>query len=121
MGYYSQVAIVIEFSTPEQADKYFSTWLKKYSPKCEKNYFIQQVDIKGRCLTFEADWVKWYDDYADVQEMTKFYKNSLDAEGFVGYAFKRLGESEDDYEEYYEGVRPWEYIDTVRNLETTFV
>lgn len=120
MGYRSQVAIVIEFSTSEQANTYLSTNLRKYSPKDDHNYYVQQViqsDTDGKFLLFQADWVKWYDDHEDVQEMTKFYRNSLDAEGFVGYAFKRLGESSDDYEEEFEGEHSWEYIDTVRKLE----
>ena len=120
MGYRSQVAIVIEFSTSEQADNYLSTNLRKYSPKDEHNYFVQQViqsGTDGKFLLFQDDWVKWYDDYEDVQEMTKFYLNSVDAEGFVGYAFNRLGESSDDYEEDCAGEHAWEYIGMVRKLE----
>lgn len=52
-----------------------------------------------------------------MAEVTNFYTNSVNAEGFVGYAFKRIGEEPDDIEEDCEGEYAWEYINTVRRLE----
>jgi len=117
MGYRSEVALVIEFKTKEQADNYLATALKKFSPDSEDNYYIQQVESKVAYLFFTSAWVKWYDDYEDVMEMTKFYQNSVDADGFVGYAFARVGEEDQDIETEYEGEHAYEYINVVRKLE----
>lgn len=117
MGYRSQVAVVIEFKTPEQANNYLTTTLQKFSPDSDDNYFIQQVEVKGSYLVFTEDYVKWYESYDDVTAMTQFYQNSIDAEGFVGYAYSRIGEDYADYEEDYRGDNSWNYLNYTRILE----
>lgn len=117
MGYRSQVAIVIEFTTPELAQTYLQHGLEIYPELKEMVKYGLRSEDNQKYIVFEFDWVKWYEDYPDVQQTTEFYSKSIDVEGFVGYAFKRIGEDSADYEEEYEGEYSYEYIDTVRRLE----
>lgn len=108
MGYRSQVAIVIQFETKEDAANYLATfdnedakWLKP--------------EQTGRFLSFEENWLKWYEEYEDVAYATKFYQKSDTAPGFVSYKFARIGEDDADYEEHVSGDG-WGLIDYERAL-----
>lgn len=116
MGYRSEVAIVIEFTTPELAQTYLQQGHELYPEFREMAKYGLKSTENQKYLVFEYEWIKWYDDYSEIQQMTEFYRKSIEAEGFVGYCFKRMGEDSEDYEEDYEGDNAWEYVDTVRKL-----
>jgi len=117
MGYRSQVAIVIEFTAPEFAKAYLTKGLELYPELKEMLKYSLKSEDDQKYIVMEFDWVKWYEGYSDVQQITEFYSEAIDAEGFVGYAFKRIGEDTEDYEERCEGDYAWEYIDTIRKLK----
>lgn len=51
---------------------------------------------KHRVLEFDANSVKWYDSYPEVQRLTKFLSEVQDL-GYE-YEFMRIGEEDDDIE-----------------------
>jgi len=116
MGYRSEVAFVIEFNTPEQAQAYFQQGLKKYSELAEACTYGLSFEDDSKYIKFEVDWYKWYEDYPEVQQLTEFYRKSIDAEGFLGYAFCRIGEDINDVDEDYEGDNAYEYLHVSRCL-----
>lgn len=58
---------------------------------------MAHVVDQSEYVTFYWEWVKWYDDYEEIQFITAFYRN-LDE-----YSFKRIGEDTSDIEEEWDG------------------
>ena len=110
MGYRSDTAFVIEFDTKENAGRYFEA----ITTEVTKDY---QVECTGRFIHMHHDNIKWYDSYPEIQELQAVFMNSADAEGYVGYLFKRFGEDNNDYEVDENGEPPWECIEELRRLE----
>ena len=54
-------------------------------------------DDKHRVLKFDANSIKWYDSYPEVDRFTKFLEEVRDLE--YEYEFIRLGEEGDDVDE----------------------
>ena len=48
-------------------------------------------------VTFYWEWVKWYDDYEELQFISAFYRNLAE------YSFKRIGEDTSDIDEEWDG------------------
>lgn len=90
MGYRSQVAIVTKDTVewPEDVEKALNE--------------IGNVDIGRNTKYFYVSYVKWYEEYADVQLVMKWLE-TLDDED---YAFLRIGEDSADIEEH---GTPWEF------------
>lgn len=57
--------------------------------------------ISDDCITLYWEWVKWYEEFEEIQFFEKFYQK------LENYAFIRVGEDNDDIYEDYRG----EYID----------
>ena len=51
---------------------------------------IAHVVDQDEYVTFYWEWVKWYDDYEEIQFITAFYRNLAE------YSFKRIGEDTSD-------------------------
>lgn len=58
---------------------------------------MAHVADQDEYVTFYWEWVKWYDDYEEIQFITALYRN-LDE-----YSFKRIGEDNSDIEEEWNG------------------
>ena len=85
MGYKSETAITIE-------NEAFKELLAKAKAECIDAFaFIKSASIyrTDKFTTMYFDWVKWYDDYEDVQFIEDFISE-------IPHVFKRIGEDYDD-------------------------
>ena len=92
MGYRSDVALTLRkedaLELIKQAIEDKTVW-----PFMCMAHMINQNEY----VTLHWEWVKWYDDYEELQFITAFYRN-LDE-----YSFKRIGEDNSDIEEEWNG------------------
>lgn len=90
MGYRSQVAIVTKNTVewPEDVEKVLDE--------------MGMVDTISDTKYFYSSYLKWYEEYADVQLVIKWLE-TLDDED---YAFLRIGEDSADIEEH---GTPWKF------------
>ena len=102
MGYRSDVKALIYPQSGDQNlleyDKLkllFNTTFKDVFEAWGKEYF--EWDDEHRVLIFDANSVKWYDSYPEVEKFVQFLTDvaGLDYE----YEFLRLGEEDDDIED----------------------
>ena len=122
MGYRSDVKALIYPQGGDQNlleyDKLkllFNTTFKDVFEAWGKDYF--EWDDKHRVLIFNADSVKWYDSYPEVQKFVQFLTDvaGLDYQ----YEFLRLGEEDDDIEDDRTGdAEGYMYIN--RSIEVSF-
>ena len=92
MGYYSSVALTLRkedaLELIKQTKENETVWsLMRMAHTVDQNEYI----------TFHWEWVKWYDDFEDIQFITGFYRNLEE------YSFKRIGEDNSDIEEEWNG------------------
>jgi hypothetical protein len=122
MGYRSDVQAIIYPSGGDQNlleyDKLkllFNTTFKDVFEAWGPDYF--SWDDKHRVLKFDANSVKWYDSYPEVQKFVQFLTDvaGLDYQ----YEFIRLGEEDDDIEDDRTGdAEGFMYIN--RSIEVSF-
>ena len=101
MGYRSDVQALIYPPSGDQNlleyDKLkllFNTTFQDVFTAWGEDYF--SWDDKHRVLKFDANSVKWYDSYHEVQTLVKFL---ADVQGLgYEYEFMRIGEDDDDVE-----------------------
>ena len=93
MGYRSEVAFVISFETKEELDNYLAPRLLYEIFREDRDSFFR-VAWDDASVLFHNEDVKWYDDYKDVQALTRLYKDAVDAGG--AYRFIRIGEDMND-------------------------
>lgn len=93
MGYRSEVAFVISFETKEELDNYLAPRLLDENIREDRDSFFR-VAWDDASVLFHTEDVKWYDDYKDVQALTRLYKDAVDAGG--AYRFIRIGEDMND-------------------------
>lgn len=96
MGYRSTVAFIISFKTKEELDNYLAPRLLDENLKNDRDNFSRISWDDASALYYTED-VKWYDDYKDVQALTKLYKDTIEAGG--AYRFIRVGEDRGDIED----------------------
>ena len=92
MGYYSDVALTLRKKNALELIKQ-----AKGNNAARPFMCMAQVVDQSEYVTFYWEWVKWYDDYEEIQFITDFYSN-LDE-----YSFKRIGEDNSDIEEEWNG------------------
>lgn len=123
MGYRSNVAYKIVFSNPEQ----FNVFLIEAKSKPETRLCFEDEDMvvayEKQEIRFLAEAVKWYPDYPDVKchhklfELCDEYNDRNDPVEYVcSYLFRRIGESEDDYEDMHGGEPDWDWVYVSRQL-----
>lgn len=133
MGYRSNVAYKIVFSDAEQ----FNVFLIEAKSKPETRLCFEDEDLvvayDKQEIRFLAEAVKWYPDYPDVKCHHKLFElcdeyNQRQEERFidtkevsitpptVSYLFRRIGESEDDYEDMHGGDPDWDWVYVSRQL-----
>ena len=122
MGYRSDVqALIYPQSGDENLLEYdklkllFNTTFKDVFEAWGKDYF--SWDDKHRVLKFDANSVKWYDSYPEVEKFVQFL---TDVAGLgYEYEFIRLGEEDDDVEDDRTGdANGYMYIN--RSIEVSF-
>ena len=96
MGYRSTVAFIISFKTKEELDNYLAPRLLDENLKNDRDNF-SRISWDDASALYHAEDVKWYDDYKDVQALTRLYKEAVDAGG--AYRFIRVGEDSGDIED----------------------
>lgn len=62
---------------------------------------------KNGWFMFHYEWVKWYEDYSDVQAVMNFL-NILEAEGSDEFEYHCMGEESDDYTVMGQGNSPFD-------------
>jgi hypothetical protein len=70
MGYRSDVLLAVVVSTPQQADELMATYAMNHNVQAldlAKTWQRKSVGDSYHVLIFEAEHVKWYDGYGDVQ------------------------------------------------------
>ena len=122
MGYRSDVqALIYPLGGDQNLLEYdklkllFNTTFKDVFEAWGKDYF--SWDDKHRVLKFDANSVKWYDSYPEVQKFVQFLTDvaGLDYQ----YEFLRLGEEDDDIEDDRTGdAQGFMYIN--RSIEVSF-
>ena len=107
MGYRSEVSIII----PNEA---FKELVAKAEAENDcvyafiKNNSLYQTD---KFTTMYFHWVKWYEDYGDVQFIEDFMRN-------VPYVFKRIGEEYDDIDSHEDNITDYDIYDCVGIIRT---
>ena len=102
MGYRSDVRALVYAKNRNDADQYMqlkllvSTTFKDVFE--EWSSYFRWVD-DGRVLDFQADEVKWYESYEDVQNIERFLREVEELEYVV--EFIRVGEEDGDVETRY--------------------
>jgi ABC-type oligopeptide transport system substrate-binding subunit len=103
MGYRSNVVYKIKFFD-EATMKLFLAEAKAKEEYKEALEDGLEIDEEKLQIKYEADSVKWYDDYSDVQShealihLAKEYRDDNEKE--LEYAFARIGEEDGDIETY---------------------
>jgi len=135
MGYRSDVAYTIRFTTDdERAKQSFYTFIGEAKAKAatagcfteeQKNWhggngFI--VDEGRFRINFSADNVKWYTDYDDVKchmaliELASEWANDEDNHSEIAYMFIRIGEENADIDERVGGDADWDWLSVNRSI-----
>jgi len=107
MGYRSEVAYVIQFSTTEKREEYINLVIASGNEglitalkECEVPNALREGDYQACCINFYASDVKWYDSYDEVKAHTRLYKwaEELYPED-SGWHFIRIGEETGDIQD----------------------
>jgi len=125
MGYRSEVAYVIKFDDIETRNNFVTLMLAKNDKhitqaieECEYGYEDDPI------ITFEAQDVKWYKSYDDVQAHHAMMREAVHIYGEEkGGRFRFIGVGEDGHEEFDEDDNEgdlYEYITTVHAVQTSF-
>lgn len=101
MGYRSDVYIVVAFANADDLKEVVAVYT--IDPRVQKHNLLEQWDVReDNILYYHGDYVKWYDDYEDVQGVEhmlhladKFHEERDMA---VAYRFIRIGEDDNDTE-----------------------
>ena len=124
MGYRSDVAYVIKFDDIETRDNFVTLmlakndkWITQALDECEYGYKDDPI------ITFEAEDVKWYDSFEDVQSHRSLMRDAVEIFKHKGgrYRFVSVGEdgAEDFNEDDDEGDL-YDYITTRHEVQTYF-
>jgi hypothetical protein len=126
MGYRSDVAYTIRFEGDEDEKNRQSFYTFLAEAKCKDEYKIalDEVDIDEKRLRFnyEAQSVKWYDSFPEVQSHDKFF--ALGEEYCatltvpIAGSFLRVGEDSSDIEERSFGDFDYDWVHVSRQIIT---
>ena len=131
MGYRSDVAYTIRFTDDHDTnnEQSFYTFLleAKANPNCQIALSEVEVSAKKHTFTFNAESVKWYDNYPDVmshmalvhlaEDWTKQIREGM-LHCSIGAIFTRIGEQTDDIEENAVGDYDWDWVRISRQIIT---
>ena len=128
MGYRSDVGYVIVFKAsgedfPLKHEKAFAEFshfvehLRTYRETCSEEFKYMQIDKDKLIISYQAEHVKWYEDYPSVQWHNNLLKKVTTYET-GNYRFLRVGEEFDDVEQVTHDptAHMWDYIDVRREV-----
>lgn len=123
MGYYSEVAYVIEFKDKEQKETFIN--LQKVKADKTINDALMELmnitDNNNNKLAFHVDSCKWYDDFTDVKVHHRLMEEAEELfPDDVNWLFVRIGEQDDDMQQETGGENAWdlsEYVYPVRYIK----
>lgn len=139
MGYRSDVAYTIRFTTEEAYRLFIAEAKVKDLGKCFKDdtshWEEAECDDDLWRINFSATGVKWYDSYPDVDMHNKLIElaedwvdsdthreikdgGSGDEAYRIGFIFIRIGEESDDIEEKAGGNYDWDWMRVSRQIIT---
>ena len=131
MGYRSDVAYTIRFVDDHDTnnEQSFYTFLMeaKANPRCAIALSEVEIDHKHQRFNFNAEDVKWYDNYPDVDSHNALFaqardwvQQTLDQQTHcsLGAIFTRIGENTDDMEEIAVGDYDWDWVRISRQIIT---
>jgi hypothetical protein len=116
MGYYSEVAYVIEFKDKTQKETFINLQKVKADPLInEALRELQNItDHSDNKLAFHVSSAKWYDDFADVRVHHDFMVGAEELfPDDVNWLFVRIGEQDDDLQQETGGENAWDLSDYV--------
>lgn len=129
MGYRSDVAYTIRFVSDHDTnnEQSFYTFLMeaKANPRCAIALSEVAIDHKHQRFNFNAEDVKWYDNYPDVDSHNALFaqardwvQQTLDQQTHcsLGAIFTRIGENTDDMEEIAVGDYDWDWVRISRQI-----
>ena len=115
MGYRSDVAIAIQFPTPEQRNA-FTAVIKLGTDPTELLCLDEYTNYDDRTYTALFTDVKWYPNYEDVKAHHTLMERAVEDHG-ASYYFVRVGEETDDIETQYNGEDvPWDVVRLHRSV-----
>ena len=131
MGYRSDVHIAVAFASEADMKEVMAVYA--LDPRVQKHNLLEQWDIKDdNILYYHGDYVKWYDNYEDVQGIERLMEVADDfySERGMAVAYRRIriGEETDDLEHGFdyngEGSDTlmellWDRMNIVRSVEVT--
>ena len=123
MGYYSEVAYVIEFKDKDQKETFIN--LQKVKADDTINDALMELmnitDEGNNKLAFHESSVKWYDDFIDVKAHHRLMQEAEELfPDDVSWLFVRIGEQDDDMQQETGGENAWdlsEYVYPVRYIK----
>ena len=92
MGYRSEVLIALPLDKVEDFEKECPELIAMF----DKPYVFNGLDKQPVGKVYKADWLKWFDDYPEVQEWDKWGREQESED----YRFVRAGEDSGDTEDY---------------------
>lgn len=124
MGYRSDVAYIIKFDDIETRDNFVTLmlakndkWITQALDECEYGYQDDPI------ITFEAQSVKWYKGYDDVEAHRALMLSATQIYREKGGRYRFIGVGEDGAEDYDEDDNEgdlYEYITTRHEVVTDF-
>lgn len=102
MGYRSDVIVAFK---NEVAKRFFNEISLKAAT--ETLYGCEKHEKNGWIMLHYTD-VKWYEDFPEVEAITKFMNSLRGTEDTDSYEFHRMGEETDDYEFRNQGCSPFD-------------
>ena len=121
MGYRSDVSYVIKFKSFGDREAFISLMLSKNDGDITQAVNETKYDYREEPLvTFEADDVKWYPDFPDVQAHEQLYKQAHELFE-ADYRFLAIGEDgAETFDEIDNNGGMYDYIYAVHRVETNF-
>lgn len=119
MGYRSDVGYVIRFKNIDTMKRFVA--VHAIGERTRKALEDCKVSIEECELHFDANYVKWYDNFEDVQahESLLSFLDDSGSDYIAGYRFVRIGEKDDDIEQRCGGddeYIPWDALGVSRSI-----
>ena len=119
MGYRSDVAYVIGFKDRRAMSEFIAVVMAVGTDHQREALKECCIDWANESINYNAEDVKWYDDYEDVRSHHELMKMAIERDENNGWVFTRIGEDDNDIEKKYNG-NYWglyDCVDVVRRLE----
>ena len=114
MGYNSEVCVRFDIPTRMTQDSFIKRIEKDC--KCKLSNLFDKIYKKDKVLYLYTGWVKWYNNFPDVENFENFVHNFEDKFKTGGVHFIRIGEDLGDIDDYSFG-NPSDYISIIEQVD----